>query len=398
MRGPATQMLCRWRFVAAALSLLCVFAGRAARGDEQPLHERIDALVEAASLGPTAAVSSDAGVVGTIRLTQRNFDLLDFPDSFDELIRGRAFRGAGQTFNLAIQPGTEISTYLLSVTEPSLFESAYAATGSVFFRNRLFRDFDERRFGGGFRLARRFGTRWTGGVSARVESIELTDIDDDAAVDVFAVEDQNILTAIGFDLQRTTVDNRFRPTKGTRTELAVVRYGPFGGDFEFTRLTAEHSAFLTVDEDDFGRKTVLELRVSSGWIPEKNESPVYERFYLGGRNLRGFEFRGIGPLGIRNDTGVEGDDHVGGDFSFFAGAEIQRPLWEDIIAGVVFVDTGTLNNAVSLGDYRVSVGVGVRLFLPQFGQAPLAFDFGFPIVKEDGDEEQLFSFSVDLPF
>ena len=35
--------------------------------------------------------------------------------------------------------------------------------------------------------------------------------------------------------------------------------------------------------------------------------------------------------------------------------------------------------------------------LPQLSPAPLAFDFGFPIVKEDTDDKRLFTFDIDLP-
>lgn len=363
-----------------------------------------DVLVEVAetntgSLSFGAAVSSDAGVVGTIRLTQRNFDIADVPDSWDELFTGKAFRGAGQTFNLTLAPGNEVSTYALTIAEPALFESPYGLSVSGFFRDRVFSDYDENRWGFNTRLARRFGTRWTGGFSFRLESVELDDIDERAPVDVFAVEDQNYIDSFGFDLQRTTVDNRFRPTKGTRTEFVVLRYGLITGDFEFWRLNIEHQVFLTIDEDDFGRETVLALKAASGWIPEgPDDAPVYERIYLGGRNFRGFDFRGIGPVGVRNDTGEKGDDHVGGTFSFFLGAEVEKPLWQDVFAVVGFVDSGTLNDAVSLSDYRVSIGAGIRLYLPQFGQAPLAFDFAYPLIKEDTDDEQYFSFSIDLPF
>lgn len=350
------------------------------------------------SLAFGAAVSSDAGVVGTISLTQRNFDIADFPDSWGELFKGRAFRGAGQTFNLAVQPGTEVSTYAVTFTEPSLFESAYAWTSTAFYRTRVYSEYDEERYGTAMRFARRFGTRWTGGFNVRLESIDLSNIDRNAPVDDFEVEDPHTLTALGFDIERTTVDSRFKPTKGTRTEFAVLQYGALGGDFDFTKLSAKHSVFLTIDQDDFGRKTTLELSGRVGWIPQDNEAPVYERFYEGGRDFRGFDFRGIGPIGINNRTGKPGSDHVGGEFSFFLGAQIQKPIWQDTIAAVLFVDTGTLNNAVSLSEYRVSVGAGVRLYLPQFGQAPLAFDFGFPIIKQSTDDTQLFSFAIDLPF
>ena len=64
----------------------------------------------------------------------------------------------------------------------------------------------------------------------------------------------------------------------------------------------------------------------------------------------------------------------------------------------MFVDSGTVTNTPGFDDYRVSVGLGLRLYLPILGPAPLAFDFGFPIVKQADDETQVFSFSAELPF
>jgi outer membrane protein insertion porin family len=44
------------------------------------------------------------------------------------------------------------------------------------------------------------------------------------------------------------------------------------------------------------------------------------------------------------------------------------------------------------------VGVGLRLKVSALSPVPLAFDFGFPIVKEDGDRSRIFTFNVDIPF
>ena len=49
-------------------------------------------------------------------------------------------------------------------------------------------------------------------------------------------------------------------------------------------------------------------------------------------------------------------------------------------------------------DYRVSVGTGIRLYIPALGPLPLAFDFAIPLVKGPGDGTQVFSFSAELPF
>ncbi len=362
-----------------------------------------DVLVEIAEtntsrLGFGASVSSDLGLSGTIELSQWNFDLLDTPDSFGEFIRGRAFRGAGQSFNLLISPGSEANLYSLEISDPTFLDTDYSLGGSVYLRQREYDQYDEDRAGVRLRVGRRFGTQWVGGVSLRAESIDLSDIDRDAPVDVFEVEDQNIITSLGSSLTRTTVDNRFRPTTGTRTELGIEQVGLFGGDFDFTKITAEHSVFIPLDEDYLGRRTVLSLKTSAAWIPQDDEAPVYERLYLGGRSFRGFDFRGIGPRGVRNDNGEVGDDHVGGDFSFFFGAEVEKPLWRELVSGVVFVDTGTVNDDFSFDEYRVAVGLGVRFYFPQLGQAPLAFDYAFPLIDYDGDDTQAFSFSIDIPF
>jgi len=350
------------------------------------------------SLNFGAAVSSDANVFGVINLNQRNFDLADTPDSFSEFISGKAFRGAGQNFQLSLQPGIKQSQYLLTIGEPAFLETPYAVSNTVSFTQREFREYDEERLGDRLRIGRRFGTRWVGSVTLRAQTINISGIDRKSPVDVFDVQGDNLLTSLGFDLTRTTVDSRFHPTEGTRTELGFEQVGALGGDFNYSKVTAEHSVFISIDEDYLGRKTVLSLSTRAGYIFPQDESPIFERFFLGGRNFRGFRFRGIGPLGVRHDNGQVGDEHVGGDFSFTFGPEIEKPLFQDIVSGVAFIDSGTLNQDASFKDYRVSAGLGLRLYIPAFGQAPLAFDFAVPVRDFDGDRKQFFSFALDIPF
>lgn len=348
------------------------------------------------SLGFGVAVGSDAGLAGVVNLNQRNFDLADTPDSFDEFIRGRAFRGAGQTFNISLSPGTEQQNYEISVIEPYLLDSSNSLSASGYFRTRDFSEYDEERLGTRWRLGRRFGTRWTGGLAFRAESIDISHIDDDASVDLFDVEGQNSITSIGPDITRTTIDSRFRPTQGTYTQFGAEQVGALGGDYSFTKLNAEHQVFFPIDEDFFGNKTVVSFKARVGYIPQDDEAPIFERYYLGGRSLRGFRFRGIGPIGL-DAAGNETDDHVGGDFLFFLGGELERPLWKEVVSVVTFIDSGTVADEASFDDYKVSVGAGVRLYIPQLGSAPLAFDFGFPLNAVDADREQIFSFSIDIP-
>lgn len=363
-----------------------------------------DVLVEVketntGSLGFGAGVSSDGGVIGQVSLRQRNFDLYDTPDSFGELFSGRAFRGAGQDFNITLAPGNEVQTYSISLTDPYLFDTDYSAGVQGVFRTREFDDYNERRIQGRLSFGRRFGERWTGNASLRLENVEISDIDSSGVVDLFDVKGENTITGVGFQLNRTTVDSRFRPTQGSRLEFEIERVGVFGGDFDFTRLGASHSAFFTIHEDFLGHKTVLSLKTAATWIPEgPSETPIFERLYLGGQNFRGFRFRTISPKGVRNDTGVVGTDPRGGTFSFFFGPEVTQPIYQDIAAVAAFVDTGTVTDQIGFSDYRVSAGVGLRLYVEALGPVPLSFDFGFPILKQSGDRERVFSFSLDLPF
>jgi len=118
---------------------------------------------------------------------------------------------------------------------------------------------------------------------------------------------------------------------------------------------------------------------------------------MGGRSFRGFDFRSVGPVGF-NSAGMETDTHVGGTWRFFAGAEIEQPVIGELISVVGFVDSGTVTEEIGFQQYRVSVGAGLRVFVPFLSQAPLAFDFGFPLIKEDTDEDRLFTFSIDIEY
>lgn len=382
--------------------------------EPDPLEpEKRDVLVRVeetntGSLQFGAAVSSDAGVVGRIALTQRNFDIADTPDTFSEFANGRSFRGAGQTFQIEALPGNEVQTYSLSLTEPYFLETNYTAGGSIFYRDRNYDEFDEERYGTRLSLARRFGSRWTASVPLRIESINLSNIEPDSPVDVFEVEDQNILTSIGLTLSRNTFDDPVRPGKGSKIELGIEQVGVLGGDFDYTVFRGEHQVYFTVREDFLGRKTLLSLTTRFAYSPQGQDAvPVYERFYLGGQTFRGFRYRTVSPKGIRNDTMTVGDDPVGGTWMFFFGPEIKQPIFsvgigegsrEVEVALAGFLDTGTVLEEPGFESYRVSAGFGIRLFVPQLSPAPLAFDFGFPIAKEFGDRERVFSFSVDLPF
>jgi outer membrane protein insertion porin family len=368
----------------------------------EPEHR--DVLVEIAetntgSFNIGGAVSSDGGVTAIFTIKQDNFDVQDTPDSFGELFSGGAFRGAGQKFKVEALPGDRRQAFGISLSEPALFDTNYSGSIALQASRRDYRQYTEVKYGAGFGFGRRFGDRWIGSLPIRIENISLQDIETSAPVDYFDVRDPSYFSSVGLTLQRTTVDNRFRPSKGTNLEFGLEQAGALGGDFQYTSLRAEHNLFLPLDENIYGAKTVLSFKTRASFIPQDtSDVPVYERFYLGGQNFRGFDFRGISPRGIRNDTGTLGSDPVGGNFMFFWGTEYKLPVYEDLLAIVFFLDTGTVNQELSLANYRASVGFGFRIFVEGLSPVPLSFDFGFPIKKESDDDLRLFTFGIDLPF
>jgi len=367
-----------------------------------PQEEVRDVLVEVAeaqtgSLAFGAAVSSDLGVLGAIDLVQRNFDISDTPENAKDLFTGRAFRGAGQTFRLSLQPGSENSRYSVSFSEPNVLESDYYLDTSLYFLTRELEKYNEQRAGVSLGIGQRFGDVWRASVAGRVYGVDIDELEPDAPVDVFAVEGGNLVTGVGFTVVRDTTDSFVFPSRGSKLEAGLERVGALGGDFDFTRLIAQYDQFWTVDEDIFDRKTIVHWRVVLGWIFEEDEAPTFERFYAGGQSFRGFGYRGVGPRGIEADSGLIGDDPVGGDFQLLTSLEYEFPLFEDFLRGVFFTDMGTVQDDVGLDQWRVSIGAGIRLRLPFFGAAPIAIDLAHPLVKEEGDETQIINFSLSLP-
>ena len=371
----------------------------------EPQDEQRDVLVEVVETNTGqirigAGISSDSGVAGAFEVTQSNFDIADWPADLDELISQRAFRGAGQRFDLSLSPGNQVSTYSVRILEPYLLESDFSLDTNAFFRQREYSDYDEERFGGGFGFGRRFGDVWSSSINFRFENIDIGGIARDAAVDVYEVEGNNFLTTLGLKAVRNTTDSSIFPTEGSRSELGIEFAGALGGDFDYPKATAQFVKFWTVDQDYLERKTVFSWEIEAGYIFNDNAAPIFERFYAGGhRTFRGFAFRGAGPRGIRADTGTPGDDAVGGDFMLLSTLEYNFPVFKEFLRGVVFTDLGTVQSDFGLDQWRMTVGTGLRLQVPFItGPVPFALDFAVPLKDREGDDRQIFSFDAAIPF
>jgi outer membrane protein insertion porin family len=126
---------------------------------------------------------------------------------------------------------------------------------------------------------------------------------------------------------------------------------------------------------------------------------IFNRFFVGGRDLRGFSRGGIGPRDIA--TG----DSLGGNTFATGTAEVSFPLGlpEELgLTAAVFTDIGTVTGIdesgptiVDSGSFRSSVGIGFLWDSP-FGLVRV--DVSQPLTKESYDETERFSFSFGTRF
>ena len=92
-----------------------------------------------------------------------------------------------------------------------------------------------------------------------------------------------------------------------------------------------------------------------------------------------------------------GNAYIGGQFMAVGTVEYSIPLLaNDVVRLVTFSDFGTVDNGITFGAFRASVGAGFRIQLPMMGPVPLAFDFAVPVVRQQTDITQVFSFYVGL--
>ncbi|QDU77379.1 Outer membrane protein assembly factor BamA precursor [Bremerella volcania] len=331
-------------------------------------------------------INSDAGVTGSIVIDERNFDWRRYPSSFDDVWNGRAWRGAGQGFRIEAMPGTQVQRYMVSFSEPYLFDTRVSLNLSGYFFNRIYRDWDEQRVGGRVGLGYRLTPDLSTAVSLRMEDVEISDPRVPGVPELDAVLGHNDLYTGSWSITHDTRDLAFAPTEGHLFEINLEQAF---GEYSYSRAEVDFRQYFLLGErpDGSGRHT-LGFSTRAGFSGA--DTPIFENFYAGGfSTLRGFDFRRVGPK--------SGDVFVGGPFRLLGSVEYMFPITaDDMVKGVLFTDVGAVEESTKIvwDDFDVAPGFGLRISVPALGQAPIALDFAFPINHADTDQTQVFSFFV----
>lgn len=154
-------------------------------------------------------------------------------------------------------------------------------------------------------------------------------------------------------------DNVYDPHEGKRIGYSVEWAGGMGGDFDFTKWTADWRYYYRA-----GGESVWALNLGAGYAG--GNMPLSQRFTMGGSDtLRGYE-----------------DDQFRGNSMLKATLEYRFPIVKKV-QGVVFTDNGYAwdkrhEDAFDLGLIKSSYGVGLRINSPL---GPVKLDYGY---GEDG--------------
>ena len=329
--------------------------------------------------------SSIDKLIGTFEVSQSNFDIKDWP----------TFHGAGQKARLRVGFGSERQDYLLSFTEPWLFDKKISFGMDLFKYKKKYLSnvYEQDSYGARLKLFKEIYKRTRGGITYRWQNVDIKPYDD-ASPAIQAEGGERVVSSLKFEVVNDTRNSYMMPTKGGQRSISFEYAGGIlQGDTDFTREEISISQYIPV----YGLH-VVKLLGQYGTMEEFGDSdnvPIFERFFLGGRNtVHGYEYRYVGP---KDETG----EPLGGKSMALFSVEYTFPLYENILRGAVFYDTGSVTPESYDFDadaFKAGWGVGLRILIPKLN-IPVNLDYSWPLDPDEFDKDEgRFDFSLGFDF
>jgi len=359
-------------------------------------YRDVNVLVDERSTGTVGVglgFSSIDSIVGFLTLEQSNFDLFN-PWNFT---------GGGQRFAMNLRLGSERSEFSVSLVEPWFLDRQLSLGTELFYKqSTYFSDYYEQTNAGASVYIRKPLTAksWIKGeyrlenveIDSEVESSDYGNNGDDSELSDEKIGGDFLRSALGVNYVFDNRDSNMLPRSGHKIDLGLT-YAGVGGDVNTITFSAQGQKHWNLKWD-----SIFSLSGELAFVDSLDEEvPIFERMFLGGgRTLRGFEFRDIGP----RDTDYTGEVYGGNSLAYVT-AEYTVPIIETVRAAV-FLDSGFVNEGSwdpSPGDLYTNVGIGIRLKLP-ISPLPLALDYAFPVSSpdEEADKGGQFNFSLQSQF
>jgi outer membrane protein insertion porin family len=330
-------------------------------------------------------------LVGFVEVEQKNFDISNWS----------SFTGGGQDLRLRAQIGSTERNFLLSFTEPWLFDHPISAGFDGYYTENLNDNttgyaYTQKTLGFDIRTGKSITDNLSIGGVYRLEHINISDLNSGVSAALLEQAGNSLISSVGVSVTNDYRDSKLSPTKGfSITNSADFAGGPLGGDRNFWRVQTSGEYYIPVKIHDV--TTVLEFSGRTGIVqayPDTPDVPIFERYFTGGQDsIRGYDERSVGPLDPNTN------DAIGGEALLVGSVEYTVPIIE-IIKGAVFFDTGNVWDKVrnyGTGGTKSGVGVGLRVKTPI---GPIKLDYGIPLNKEPGQDHKSgkFYFSVSRGF
>ncbi len=300
------------------------------------------------------------------------------------------FQGRGQQLGLDIGVSQRAQDYNINFTEPYFLGRRLSAGVDLFHTSEDYQDegsYDSTSTGGRLRLGWKYTDDLSQYVRYTLRRDKIEDVADDASIYIKEEEGSYTGSIFGQTLVYDKRDSAINPKEGYYLSFGNDIAGA-GGDEKFYKFDVKAYKYYTIAD-----YYTFKLFANGGYIAGFGDKDVRlsNRYYLGGYNMRGFEYAGIGARDRYTD------DALGGNWMIYTGAEMSFPIGLDELGvkGRTFVDVGMLgkpdNMDPAIVEYssspRVSTGVGVTWQSPM---GNIDIDLAFPVVKEDYDKTEVF--------
>jgi len=310
-----------------------------------------------------AGFSTEDDVVGTLQVTQRNFDWNGWPD----------FTGAGQRMQLSLQVGTEQNNANLRFVEPWWLGRRLRLELNAFRTERDEDNYDRKRTGAGASLTWQLKKFWRQTVGLQIEEVTLEDFTSGSTARLLEEKGTYEVVSLRLTTSRDTRNRVIYPTRGSRLELRgefqPEALGSYGNIYKLKAKGVKYFPLLF----DF----IFKLEGQLGVVDHLGDERVaiFDRFFAGGTStFRGFERREISPVDSNEEP-------LGGKSMLLGTAELTYPFTRSVRASM-FCDAGNVWSGsydMTPTELNASVGVGVELRLPI---GPIRIDYGIPVVTE----------------
>ena len=318
--------------------------------------------------------------------------------SFSFGLNEKNFLGEGKKVRLQADLSEKKSTYNIGVTEPYFLDRHLSLYGDIFNQETENTKGDIKSSSSGFGFGIGFTNEsLTQSFKYKLSTSETTTSSTSTAASETGEEGIEIITSsITHSISKDTRDSYFNPTSGYNWKFSNTVAG-IGGDATFYKSILNSRIYYPIDYGDY----VFGFKSGAGFITAIDDKITSSnRFFLGGKKLRGFDNGGLGPRDTGNNQAVGGNNFY--NFSFELKSNKFMP--EDTgLEWLVFSDIGSIwgtdyeTNVKGFDDIepRITSGFGLAMVTPV---GPLQMIWGFPVESQDYDIEENFQFSIGTSF